>query len=448
MLDEKRAESTVRFGPFELSVGTGELRKNGLRLKLSGQPIKVLTLLVAHPGQLVPREELQRCLWPGNSFGDFETGLNAAVNRLRDYLDDSAAEPKYIETVQGRGYRFIGKLEESNRDVGPGKTVSHYQVLETIGRGGMGVVYKGQDLRLRRHVALKFLPKELTTNPDALKRFRREASAASSLNHPNICTIYEIDVFEGQDFIAMELLKGKTLRDRIEDSPIPLDEVVNFAIQTASALEAAHGEGIIRRDIKPANIFVTSQGPIKLLDFGLAKLTSEASKEALDPTATTVTDAVIRDIYVTMPGALVGTVAYMSPEQARGEQLDLRTDLFSFGTVLCEMVAGQPPFTGDCDAAVRNSILYEHPLQSLRASPRHPPGLLHIINKALQKDRRLRYRAASDMRSDLVHLKHELEWCRTAAKDRPSTGIRKMLAVLPFENLGESVVFTGVGSGP
>ena len=385
----------LRFGPFELDCAAGELRKRGSRIRLQEQPFQILRLLLERGGQIVTREEIRKSLWPNDTVVEFEHSINAAVRRLRDALGDSADKPRYIQTLSRRGYCFIGQVSKADEkevsgvsaadgqpataaDGLAGTIVSHYRVLERLGSGGMGILYKAVDLKLGREVALKLMSDERTGNAAARKCFQREVYAASALNHPNICTIYGVEEFAGRPVIAMELLEGEVLSDRLKRGPLPSAELLQVAVPIADALEAAHSRGIVHRDLKPANIFLTARGVPKLLDFGLAQANAEAAAE------------------LTRAGTPAGSLSYMSPEQARGENVDFRSDLFSFGVVLYESATGQLPSS--------------EPVAPCGLQPELPPAIERIILRCLERDPHSRYLSTATLlqelrASDVAHIR-------------------------------------------
>ena len=400
-----RGVRMVRFGDFELDVRAGELRKRGTRIRLQEQPFRILAMLLERPGEVVLREEIRRRLWPNDTVVEVGHGINAAVLRLREALGESAENPRYVETLARRGYRFVGQVDVSLRaeasarvpaaaptrhpaaadlDSGnlDGQTISHYRVIDRLGGGGMGVVYRAEDLKLGRQVALKFLPQELARDPVALGRFQREARVASSLNHPNICTIYGVEECAGQPVIAMELVEGESLEARLARGPIPLEKALPLAIQMAGALDAAHRKGIVHRDFKPANVVITKSGA-KVLDFGLAKMERAAAAGA---------DAVP----VTQEGVILGTLHYMSPEQVQGKEADARSDIFSFGLVLHEMLVGRRAFHGENTAAVMAAILTAEAPEI-----KDPAVMAPVLQRCLAKDPEERWQSARDLQAAL-----------------------------------------------
>jgi serine/threonine protein kinase/tetratricopeptide (TPR) repeat protein len=428
------------MGAFELDLQSGELRPpEGERILLREQPFQVLRMLVEREGKIVPRAEIRKKLWPNDTIVDFDHSINVAIAALRRTLGDSTANPRYIETIARRGYRLVPPIEwlETNVPAADatataperpplgdltGRKVCHYRVLEVLGGGGMGMVYKAEDLKLGRRAALKFLPEELAGDPIALQRLEQEAQTASSLNHPNICTIYGIEEHEGQRFIAMELLEGQTLQERLAASapePIPVSLLVDVAIQLCRGLEAAHGKAIVHRDIKPANIFLIEQGTAKLLDFGIAKLVAvddagepgEAGEARTAPRPTTLGG-------LTRIGVAAGTFGYMSPEQVRKEDLDGRSDLFSLGLVLYEMATGRRAFGGNTSVAVHDAILTTTPPPPETLNREVPPAVSAVIGRALQKDCARRYQTATEMRLDL-------ERARTTSQPRGTRRLRR-----------------------
>jgi TolB-like protein/DNA-binding winged helix-turn-helix (wHTH) protein/Flp pilus assembly protein TadD len=403
----------VKFGDdFELDPRAYELRRAGRPLKLERIPMELLLLLVEQRGLLVTREQIIGKIWGKDVFLDADTSINSAVRKIRQVLKDDPDRPRYLQTVTGRGYRFIAPVIE----VGPppaqvpaepqapateiliGQTISHYRILSKLGSGGMGVVYEAEDIRLGRRVALKLLPEKLACDQRSLQRFEREARAASSLNHPNICTIYEVEEHDRQPVIVMELLEGESLKQRVREGPISTDELLDFGIQTCDALEAAHAKGIIHRDMKPGNIFVVGRGRVKILDFGLDKVRPPHVAEGQS-----------EEESLTLEGVIPGTTSYMSPEQVRGEEIDARSDLFSLGVVLYEMATGQRPFVGKNRVLMMNAILNAQPPAPSDVNPAVPTAMDTIIAMALEKDRERRYQHAADICSDLKLLKGKME---------------------------------------
>ena len=458
----------LRFDVFELDLQSGELHKSGQRVVLQDQPLQILRMLIEHAGAITTREEIQQQLWPNHTVVEFEHGINAAIEQLRVALGDSADNPKYLETVARRGYRLLVPVERAESTSGEGvitvkpdpasltgQTFSQYRVLGIVGSGGMGVVYEAEDLKLGRRVALKFLPQGPGHDARALERFEREARAASALEHPNICPIYQFGEHEGQPFIVMQLLRGQTLKGCLaavrnqgpassQAKALPLDQVLDIGIQIADGLEAAHEKGIIHRDIKPANIFLTDKGVVQILDFGLAKLLQSSAQEEVDhdallSAATQLDDrsrwrirssesgapaaAAAQELSLSGPGAVVGTLAYMSPEQVRKEKLDARTDLFSFGLVLYEMATGQRAFSGPAAEILHQEILNGTPTPARSLNPEVPPKLEKVIQKAMEKDRGLRYQHASEIRADLNRIKLGIQ-----SRERAAGLRRKLLA--------------------
>jgi serine/threonine protein kinase len=423
------------FGPFRWDSEKRVLVRDGQPVSLAPKTAELLFVLIANAGCLVDKEDLINQVWP-DTFVE-EGNINKNISILRKVLGNWESGREYIETVPKRGYRFVAPVNEVTHAEGVSKPqrlggdarlfdkkVSHYRVLELLGGGGMGVVYKAEDLRLGRRVALKFLPQELGNDAKALERFEHEARATSTLDHPNICAVYEFGEHDGHPFIVMPLLEGQTLREQIatRGAPVATGKLLGLAIQIASGLEAAHEKGIIHRDINPANIFITNRGDAKILDFGLAKVTPVLNAGAAEAAAQAT---VTLEERLTSPRTAIGTVAYMSPEQVRGQELDVRNDLFSFGVVLYELATGRLPFQGDTSGIVFDAILNSDPARPSNVNRDIPSDLEVIIYKALEKDRNLRYQHVSDLLTDLKRVKRNA--------DSATAGIRTELKRLNLQ---------------
>jgi serine/threonine protein kinase len=408
-----RLSRIARFGGFELDLRSGELTRDGVRLRLQEQPLRILTMLLEHPGEVVMRDEIRKRLWPNDTAVEIGHGINAAVLRLREALGESAENPRFVETLPRRGYRFNGHLEWENgasltitgatgartadtrttagthaaADAGlTGRTVSHYRVLDKLGSGGMGVVYRAEDLQLGRHVALKFLSREFAQDPAARDRFQREARAASALNHPNVCTVYSVEECAGQPVISMELVEGDTLSALLARQRMPAPQTLALAIQVAAALEAAHRKGVVHRDLKPGNLMVTSFG-VKVLDFGIAKIDRAAAPDAAENFGA-IPATKCGSIPATMCGSVIGTPHYMSPEQLQGRETDARSDIFSFGVVLYEMFTGRRPFDNGRPMPVTEL----------------PPGVERVLSRCLATDPASRWQTAGELKGELERL--------------------------------------------
>ena len=462
--------SRVRCGDFEIDLIAGEICTPDRRILLQQQPLQVLKILIGNAGNVVTRDQIKSELWPNDTVVEFDNAINTAIRKLRAVFSDFPDQPKYIETVARRGYRLIMPVVTVDPSADPtpaagtqagspdavsrlsslstgmtGRTVSHYRVLEVIGGGGMGVVYRAEDLKLGRAVALKFLPEDMGSDQRALERFSREARATSCLDHPNICAIHEFGEHEGHPFIVMPLFEGQTLRDRLEaaDKPFPLKELLDIAIQVCNGLQAAHEKGIIHRDIKPANIFLTRNGTCKVLDFGLAKLL-DFEEKAESPAAASGSasgSTIAVGLTLSRTGVAMGTAGYMSPEQVRGENLDARSDLFSFGLVLYEMATGMRAFGGETATVVQEAILNKTVIPPQDLNSALPLKVVSIINRALEKDPEARYQNAADMIADLESLpdhSHESEI--------PHSRRRAVLTIAAFGSIILTLIAVGLYS--
>src|ERR1700735_2482059 len=441
-----KTSEPIRFGDdFELDLRAYELRRSGVPLKLERIPMELLLLLIERRSELVTREQIIERIWGKDVFLDTESGINAAIRKIRQVLKDDPERPRFVRTITGRGYQFVAPVEKpSPSSAKPSldaeqipsaalilcRKISHYRVLQVVGGGRMGMVYKAEDLKLGRRVALKFLPSELASDPKALDRIQREARAASALDHPNICAIYELGEHDGQPFIVMQLLEGQTLREWIESVPASceasrLTEIVSLGIQIADGLDAAHRKSIVHRDIKPANIFVTNRHEAKILDFGVAKFLDAEVPESAggnESREQTGKHSGSSEVSLTQTNDALGTPSYLSPEQVRREELDARTDLFSFGLVLYEMITGRKGFSGSSTTGIHEAVLRLPIVPARQLEPGIPLKLESIVSKAVEKDRDLRYQTAAEMRHDLQTVKADIE-----EKQRSASGVHTTL---------------------
>ena len=435
----------VRFGPFELDLQTAELRKHGVKIRLHEQPFRILMMLLNQPGEVVSRDELRKVLWPNDTVVEFEHSINAAIQRLRDALGDSASDPRYVETLPRRGYRFVGtveaEVEAEPRPVAPlqpvetprvgaddltGKILARYRIVGKLGEGGMGVVYRATDTKLGRDVAIKFLPHFFTEDEERMAGFSREAKVLASLNHPNIAQIYG----EEDRALVMELVPGATLK-----GPLPLHIALNYAKQIAEALEAAHEKGIVHRDLKPANVMVTPEGVVKLLDFGLAAVARGSNSLADDPMKSPTIS-----MHATQPGVILGTAAYMSPEQAAGKPVDKRADVWSFGVVLWEMITGRRLFEGETISLTLAGVLHG-PIDFDRFPPTTPSAIRDLLRRCLDRNAKNRLRDIGEAR---IAIEAALA-CETPLLDGTlgrSTLAASVGQAFPFRRMWEK---TGVG---
>jgi eukaryotic-like serine/threonine-protein kinase len=405
--------SLVRFGSFQLDVRAGELRRNGVKIRVPDQSIKVLTMLVQGSGELVTRQELHQKLWPNGTIVEFDSSINAAIKRLREALADSAEVPQFIETLPRRGYRFLVPVVSvataqsapaPQSDGRAGQTISHYRIGRKLGQGAMGEVYEAEDTQLGRLAAIKFLPEELSDDPRALERFEREARAASALNHPNICTVYQVGGHEGVRFIAMEYVAGKSLDQLVAPEGLAVHEVLNYAVQMADALAKAHSAGIVHRDLKPSNIIVSPDGRVKVLDFGLAKVHAWSGVDLTAPPT---------ESPLTAEGTILGTLQYMAPEQLEGREADARADIFALGAVIYEMATGRKAFEGRSQASLIAAILERDPLPISSVRPLTATGLDRIVATCLAKKPEERWQSARDVL-------RALQWLREGRESMPA----------------------------